>query len=157
MVNHHPILSACFEPGKKAEILADFLKGDHAFIHLDATNEAVTVPANLKANNRLVLKLSYLFQGQTQIEQGGVSADLMFSSKIFRCVVPWDAIWAIGDEHGNITVWPLSVQAQANTSASIPRAPSKTETLAESSEVSDPSSPAEASAVNRRNLLKRVK
>ena len=83
----------------------EFMKGDHALVHLDSTANDVEVPDHLKGNSSLTLKLSYLFQGETTTDEQGVVTYLKFSGNYFRCFLPWTAIWGLTGSDQKQLIW----------------------------------------------------
>ena len=94
---------ACFE---------EYMKGDHALLHLDSRAEDVQVPAQLKDNPNLTLKVSYKFQGETKHDSHAISVYLKFSGHYQLCVLPWSAIWGISGEDEQNKIWPREVPAE---------------------------------------------
>ena len=91
---------------QKKKFLEDGLKEDHVLLHLDARVPGVEVPPHLADNPSLTLKLSYLFQGKTEINQDNVTAYLRFSGEYYKCQVPWNAIWGITSSSQQNQIWP---------------------------------------------------
>lgn len=90
----------------KPEIFETYMKGDHALLHLDARREGVKVPTKLSTEYALALKLSYLFQGEINFDQRGITAFLKFDGDYEECIIPWSAIWGIASSTGESSVWP---------------------------------------------------
>ena len=90
----------------KQRIFDELMGGDHAFVHLDARQEGVEVPAHLKSNPALMLKLSYHFQGEIARDDVAISASLRFSGNYFDCVLPWKSIWGFTGADQKQLVWP---------------------------------------------------
>lgn len=80
---------------EKRATLEKLLEGDHIFIHVDASRDDVVVPAGLKGDQRLTLKLSRLFQGKTEVSQTQISVELLFPEGYFTCQVPLGSIWGL--------------------------------------------------------------
>jgi len=91
---------------EKLKIFDDWMRGDHILIHVDSRRSDVEVPESCRNNYALVLKLSYLFSGETARDDSGISAYLKFSGQYEKCVIPWTAIWGITSSDGQQKIWP---------------------------------------------------
>ncbi len=91
---------------EKTTKFEDWMQGDHVLLHLDSRREGVEVPAHLRNNPSLTLKVSYLFQGETTHDENGISTYLKFSGDYSKCVLPWNAIWGMTSADGKQMVWP---------------------------------------------------
>ena len=94
---------------EKIKTFGEWMEDDHVLVHLDTRVSGVEVPKHLTGSPNLSLKLSYLFQGETKHDEHGVSAYLRFSGEYFRCVVPWEAVWAISSSAGEMRIWKDSI------------------------------------------------
>lgn len=90
---------------KKKETLERLLQGEHVLVHLDSSDDGVIVPAHLKGNIALTLKLSHFFQGAIVIDDTAVKANLVFSGNYFECLIPWHAIWGMTSENQECFLW----------------------------------------------------
>ncbi|MCB0321939.1 MAG: hypothetical protein KDD69_00150 [Bdellovibrionales bacterium] len=100
---------------KKRRCFDEWMAGDHVLIQLDARRADVEVPAHLKDNPALTLKLSYRFQGEVTQDDDKVTAYLKFGGEYYCCVVPWDAVWGMTAGDGNSQVWPEHVPREVMT------------------------------------------
>lgn len=91
---------------KKRETFEEWMKQDHVLVHVDATKPTVEVPSHVKTDEKLTLKVSYLFQGETVHDEVMISAYLKFGQEYYHCVLPWDAIWGFTSAKGENIVWP---------------------------------------------------
>ena len=91
---------------EKKATLEKLLEGDHIFIHLDASRDDVVVPAGLKGDQRLTLKLSRLFQGNTEVSLTQISVELLFPEGYFTCLIPLSSIWGVTSDTGKSMFWP---------------------------------------------------
>ncbi len=82
------------------------LEGDHVLLHLDARSAGVEVPSHLMDNPSLTLKISYLFQGKTEVGESGITSYLRFGGDYFKCVVPWTALWGVTTSGQKNQIWP---------------------------------------------------
>lgn len=98
----------------KRDMLLSFLDRGVAMIHLDARFSGVSVPAQFAQDPHLRLNLSYRYH-IPDLEIGGerVQATLSFGGRPFRCVVPWEAIFAVTSSvTGEGQVWPEDMPAE---------------------------------------------
>jgi len=115
----------------KIKTFEEWMAGDHALIHFDSRHQSVIVPAQLKNNPILTLKLSYLFNGKTSFDENEISSFLKFSGNYFECVVPWDTIWAISSEHGEQKIWEESFPKDQLVESPIKKNTEKKDTVQE--------------------------
>jgi hypothetical protein len=94
---------------QKKKFFEEGMKEDHVLLHLDARRSGVEVPAHLKDNPALALKVSYLFQGKTTHDDKAVTSYLKFSGDYHECVIPWLAIWGITTSKQKNQIWPEDV------------------------------------------------
>jgi len=69
-------------------------------LYVDATVEGVDVPANVAAQfgENLVLDLRAEWPMGLVLDDDGVHATLAFSGNVYRCNVPWRAIYLVQDQ-----------------------------------------------------------
>lgn len=103
-----PMKGSSEENQEKRQTIDRLLSGDHVLVHLDPSQEQVVLPNHLMSDSSVTLKLSYLFNGMTVLEENSIEAELRFSGQYFSCVMPYNAIWGVTDEHGKSTIWPSS-------------------------------------------------
>lgn len=94
-----------FRHREKRKVFEEFMKDDHALVHLDTRVAGVIVPRVHGGKYNLTLKLSYLFQGETKVDDEGVSTYLKFDGNYQECVMPWAAIWGITSSKSQTRVW----------------------------------------------------
>lgn len=99
------------EPAKqqKQKLFDEWMKGEYVSVQVNAKHPGVEVPAHLAGNPSLTLKLSYLFQGETETSDEAITSYLRFSGVYHRCVLPWDAIWGMSASDGASQIWPQCV------------------------------------------------
>ena len=100
---------------EKKKTFDEWMKDDHVLIQLDARQESVAVPENLKADAALTLKLSYLFQGRTLVDEKKITSYLLFGDQYFECIVPWTSIWGIRSCSGEQKVWSEEIPKEIIT------------------------------------------
>jgi stringent starvation protein B len=94
-------------PSKKDQLLKLLDRGS-VFVHLDPRREGVTVPPWFCHKPQLVLQLGRNFAipiPDLEIDEYGVSCTLSFNRTPFHCMLPWDAIYALVAENGEVTMW----------------------------------------------------
>lgn len=65
-------------------------------IGIDNTHAGVVVPPFLSGQIQIVLNLSYRFAPMNaKVDAEKLAVDLLFGSTIFRCVIPFDAVFAL--------------------------------------------------------------
>ena len=94
---------------EKREALETLLEQKYVMAHLDPRSDEVVLPDHLKDSPTLTLQLSLRFRGDMTIERTMVCAELLFSGEYFSCEVPYDAIWALTSEEGEMRLWPESM------------------------------------------------
>lgn len=81
----------------KCRYIMEWLDRSMIAIGIDATTDGVVLPPSLDDQIQVVLNLSYRFKVPMSMEANPVqmSADLSFGGSIFRCTIPFDAIFAL--------------------------------------------------------------
>ena len=125
---------------QKITVFADWMKGDHVLVHLDARAEGVSVPQHLSASPNLALKLSYLFHGETKHDETAISAYLRFNGQYQLCVIPWSAVWGLSNGEGESRVWPEDLPKELAHVAAAASATPASEAAAEAPKESHPPS-----------------
>jgi len=76
---------------------------------LDARQPGVSVPVRLAEDSCLVLKFSYRFSpSDLEITEWGVKQTLSFGGLLYRCAIPWCAIYvAMSPVLGHDLAWAL--------------------------------------------------
>ena|SRR3989338_7509069 len=94
-----------FSGNPKLKAFTDGLEKGIVTILLDATRPGVQVPKGYAQNPILVLNFSYRYNlPDFAFDEEGVSATLAFDEGYFYCLVPWTAVYRIGDQ-----VWPEDI------------------------------------------------
>ena len=81
---------------------------DYVLVHLNPKNKDLIVPDHLAQDPSVTLKLSRYFRGQLEINEDGISAELLFGGSYFTCSIPYDALWGCTSEQGENIIWPES-------------------------------------------------
>jgi stringent starvation protein B len=109
------------DAASKRELLHQLLEFGSVFLHLDPRRAGVVVPGWLAVKPQLVLQLGLNFAipiPDLEIDDEGVQCTLSFNRAPFHCVLPWDAIYALVAEDGQVNVWhedlPLELVPQAS-------------------------------------------
>ena len=100
---------------KKYDFLLYLLETGDAMVCLDARLPDVDVPKNQKSNSSLNLVFNLNFRQPIEINQDTISATLAFSGRPYKCLLPFEAVWAIYDPNmQNGQVWEESIPADMN-------------------------------------------
>ena len=108
----------------KYDILIQLLSEGDAMVCLDARHSEVDVPNTHKDNPALSLVFNLNFRRPFDVEETGVFATLAFGGRPHKCVIPFEAVWAIHEpESKKGQVWEesfpkdLKLQVGANVEA----------------------------------------
>lgn len=85
------------ENKNKYDFLMSLLEEGDAMVCLDARNPDVDVPKGHKNDPSLNLILNLNFRRPIDIQKESIFVTLLFQGRPHKCVVPFDAIWAIYD------------------------------------------------------------
>ena len=85
------------ESNNKRDLLLYLLEKGDAMVCLDARREDVDVPLNHKANASLSLILNLNFRKPLEILEKIIYATLSFQGRPYKCIIPFEAVWAIFD------------------------------------------------------------
>ena len=100
---------------KKYDFLLFLLEAGDAMVCLDARLPEVDVPKNQKSNSSLNLVFNLNFRRPIEINEDAISATLAFSGRPYKCLLPFEAVWAIYDPNmQNGQVWEESIPADMN-------------------------------------------
>lgn len=98
------------EKQTKYDYLLDILRDGDAMVCLDARQPKVDVPQNHKSNPALNLIFNLNFKRPLDINENSIYATLSFEGMPYKCVIPFEAVWAIfipGTDEGQ--VWEESM------------------------------------------------
>jgi stringent starvation protein B len=108
----------------KYDILVQLLSEGDAMVCLDARHPEVDVPNTHKDNPALSLVFNLNFRRPFDVEETGIFATLAFGGRPHKCVIPFEAVWAIHEpESKKGQVWEesfpkdLKLQVGANVEA----------------------------------------
>ena len=108
----------------KYDILSQLLSEGDAIVCLDARHSEVDVPNTHKDNPALSLVFNLNFRRPFDVEETGIFATLAFGGRPHKCVIPFEAVWAIHEpESKKGQVWEesfpkdLKLQVGANVEA----------------------------------------
>jgi len=108
----------------KYDILVQLLSEGDAMVCLDARHSEVDVPNTHKDNPVLSLVFNLNFRRPFDVEETGIFATLAFGGRPHKCVIPFEAVWAIHEpESKKGQVWEesfpkdLKLQVGANVEA----------------------------------------
>ena len=111
----------------KYDILVQLLSEGDAMVCLDARHSEVDVPNTHKDNPALSLVFNLNFRRPFDVQETGIFATLSFGGRPQKCIIPFEAVWAIHDpESKKGQVWEgsfpkdLQLKVEANTEASNP-------------------------------------
>ena len=91
---------------QKSRSLEKFLCEEFVLVHINPQHAEVVLPDYLRTQSTVTLKLSHHFRGQLTINREQVMAELSFKGSLTRCVIPFDAIWAMTSLKGEKLFWP---------------------------------------------------
>ena len=97
---------------EKQKAFEEWMKGDHVLLQVDSRAEGIEVPHHLAGNHALVLKLSYLFQGEILHDESGITAYLKFDGDYHKCVIPWSSVWGIVSAEKEYAMWREDLPAE---------------------------------------------
>ena len=108
----------------KYDILVQLLSEGDAMVCLDARHSEVDVPNTHKDNPALSLVFNLNFRRPFDVQETGIFATLAFGGRPHKCVIPFEAVWAIHEpESKKGQVWEesfpkdLKLQVGANAEA----------------------------------------
>ena len=108
----------------KYDILVQLLSEGDAMVCLDARHAEVDVPNTHKDNPALSLVFNLNFRRPFDVQETGIFATLAFGGRPHKCVIPFEAVWAIHEpESKKGQVWEesfpkdLKLQVGANAEA----------------------------------------
>jgi len=108
----------------KYDFLVQLLSEGDAMVCLDARYPDVDVPRTHKDNPALSLVFNLNFRRPFDVQETGIFATLSFGGRPHKCVIPFEAVWAINEpESKKGQVWEesfpkdLKLQVGANAEA----------------------------------------
>ena len=79
----------------KYDFLIQLLSEGDAMVYLDARYQTVDVPSSHKNNPSLSLVFNMSFRRPFDVQETGIFATLAFGGRPHKCVIPFEAVWAI--------------------------------------------------------------
>ena len=93
----------------KYDILVQLLSEGDAMVCLDARHSEVDIPNTHKDNPALSLVFNLNFRRPFDVQETGIFATLSFGGRPHKCVIPFEAVWAIHEpESKKGQVWEAS-------------------------------------------------
>ena len=93
----------------KYDILVQLLSEGDAMVCLDARHSEVDIPNTHKDNPALSLVFNLNFRRPFDVQATGIFATLSFGGRPHKCVIPFEAVWAIHEpESKKGQVWEAS-------------------------------------------------
>lgn len=97
------------ENKNKYDFLIQLLSEGDAMVCLDARHSEVDVPNTHKDNPALSLVFNLNFRRPFDVQETGIFATLAFGGRPHKCVIPFEAVWAIHEpESKKGQVWEES-------------------------------------------------
>jgi stringent starvation protein B len=129
-------------PAKKETLLA-FLSRGVAMVHVDARKPGVVVPRQHQGDPHLRLNLSYRYGiPDLQVHEDGVQATLSFGGYGFRCILPWEAVFAVTSQGtGDGQVWPEDLPTELAGMHKAPERPTLAAVQSEATPEPEPRQP----------------
>jgi stringent starvation protein B len=96
----------------KRDIAESLLERGSVFVHLDPRIVGVAVPSSFRAQPQLVLQVGLSMPipiPDLTVDDHGIRATLSFSRTPHRCIVPWEAVFALVGDDGRGSVFPESM------------------------------------------------
>lgn len=103
------------DPPSKKDQLLKLLDRGSVFVHLDPRRDGVVVPDWFSHKPQLVLQLGRNFAipiPDLEVDDEGVRCTLSFNRSPFHCTLPWNAVYALVAENGEVTMWPSELPAE---------------------------------------------
>jgi hypothetical protein len=81
------------------------LDDEQVLVHVNPAATDVELPPHLRDSRTVTLRLSRYFKGELFTDETKVTADLLFGSSYFSCVIPWKAIWGASSIRDEEFLW----------------------------------------------------
>jgi len=119
-------------PDQKATI-ERLLEDEQVLVHVNPNAAGVMIPNHLRDSRTVTLRLSRYFKGDLFTDDEKVTAELLFGSAYYTCVLPWSSMWGASSMREEEYLWPeaapedilelaLSQQQKQPTSRPLPSA-----------------------------------
>ena len=143
---------------KKYDFLLHLLEVDDAMVCLDSRHPEVDVPESHKNNSSLNLVFNLNFRRPIEITEEGIFATLAFNGRPHKCILPFEAVWAIYDPNmKNGQVWEESIPEDMNLAEQVTETPSEKPQLKSVKSSGKPSSGPQTGGKRDRNHLRVIK
>lgn len=110
-------------PNKEVVVLKLLEEGD-TMLCLDARHQGVAVPREHAQNPALRLILNLNFPHPIHVTAAGISADLSFGRRRYRCYIPMGALWAVfNPQTMQGMMWPESIPTEVQAEMAKQQAP----------------------------------
>src|SRR5215468_1773320 len=99
----------------KRSTMEKLLRDGPVLVHLDPRRPGVDVPAQHRAEPRLVLRFGFGLTppiADLAVEEHALSGTLTFRGVPHRCIVPWTSVFAVVGEDGRGLVWGEDVPVE---------------------------------------------
>jgi hypothetical protein len=93
------------KPDQRATI-ERLLLDEQVLVHINPLTPGLVLPEHLRDSRTVTLRLSRFFKGELFTDEQKVSAELLFGSTYFTCVIPWAAIWGASSIREEEYLWP---------------------------------------------------
>ena len=131
---------------------------DDAMVCLDSRHPEVDVPASHKNNSSLNLVFNLNFRRPIEITEEGIFATLAFNGRPHKCILPFEAVWAIYDPNmKNGQVWEESIPEDVNLAEQATETPAEKPQLKPVKSSGKPSSGPQTGGKRDRNHLRVIK
>lgn len=102
---------------KKQTDLEKALSEGMVTIAVVSNREGVRLPEAQRRDPITKLNLSYAFQVRLDVDHKGIGSDLSFGGTNYPVFVPWEALMAFRDKHGNAFLYPESFATDEDVAA----------------------------------------
>lgn len=86
-------------------VIERLLLDEQVLVHINPQSSGITLPPHLLENRTVTLRLSKYFKGGLVTDEQHVTADLLFGSEYFTCIIPWQSIWGASSVLGEDYIW----------------------------------------------------
>jgi hypothetical protein len=92
------------KPSQRATV-ERLLNDEQVLVHINPNYPGVLIPAYLRDNRTVTLRLSRYFKGRLSTNDEEITAELLFGPNYFVCKIPWGGIWGASSVRGEEYVW----------------------------------------------------
>lgn len=98
-----------FQSQAKKKLLEKLLRGEFALVYINPGMDGLKLPPQTGGAPSVTLKLSNNFMGSLLLKSQEIEAELLFGDKYEKCVIPYSAIWAVGDTVDVVRTWKEAI------------------------------------------------